>query len=562
MKQLFFLVFLLAFSMAATAQHEHHMQQPPKKAAPAPKPAATKKPAKKATPAKAATTKKPAKKAAATAPQKAVAPKATPTQQHDHSMHMQPAAKPATDHSMHMQQPVDTTPTHDHSEHMHAADTTMQHDMEEHDHTTHKGHEMNMEADSSMQHDMGGMHGDHDMSSMSHAYSLNLPMNRNGSGTGWLPDESPMYGKMYHTKKWMFMLHGNVFVRYVKTDLFDNGTRGDSKFDAPNWFMAMGQRKVGKRGLFHFSTMFSLDAPIVGGEGYPLLFQSGETWKGKPLIDRQHPHDLFSELAVSYAHAFSKKVDAFVYVGYPGEPALGSVAFMHRPSAMPNPDAPISHHWNDATHITFGVATLGVRVGKFKLEGSSFTGREPDEDRYNFDKPRFDSWSGRLSFNPSNNWAFHVGHGFVKEPETTHPGQDVNRTTASATYSNVVRGNLLNVTALWGLNKKTQLDGENAALLEASYAVNRLNVYTRYEWIQKSAEELGLEEPNFDHHDIFPVNALTLGLAYDLFHLGVIRIAAGTQASLYIAPEKLDPIYGNNPMSGQVYLRLYPTLMR
>ena len=128
---------------------------------------------------------------------------------------------------------------------------------------------------------------------------------------------------------------------------------------------------------------------LEGGKGYPLLFQTGETYKGEPLIDRQHPHDLFSELSLSYSHAFTKNVDAFVYVGYPGEPALGPVTFMHRPSALDNPNSPISHHWVDATHITFGVATIGIRVGKFKIEGSSFTGREPDEDRYNFDKAKF-----------------------------------------------------------------------------------------------------------------------------------------------------------------------------
>jgi len=241
----------------------------------------------------------------------------------------------------------------------------------------------------SAQHDMKGMKMDdtmasgtemhmHDMGSMSHAYSLNLPMTRNGSGTGWLPDNSPMYGKMLHTGRWMFMLHGNLFIRYNSQDVFNNGGRGDSKVDAPNWLMLMGQRKVGRRGLFHFSTMFSLDALIAGGSGYPLLFQTGESWNGQPLVDRQHPHDLFSELSVSYSYALSKKADVFAYFGYPGEPALGSVAFMHRPSALTNPDAPISHHWNDGTHITFGVATIGFRYGKFKIEGSSFTGREPD----------------------------------------------------------------------------------------------------------------------------------------------------------------------------------------
>src|SRR5215213_7019837 len=117
---------------------------------------------------------------------------------------------------------------------------------------------------------------------MSHAYSLNLPMNRNGSGTGWLPDASPMYGYMIHSKKWMYMVHGNVFIRYNNQDIGDKGSRGSEKWDAPNWFMFMGQRKVGENGLFHFSSMFSLDAAIAGKTGYPLLFQTGETANGNP----------------------------------------------------------------------------------------------------------------------------------------------------------------------------------------------------------------------------------------------------------------------------------------
>src|SRR5581483_760599 len=197
---------------------------------------------------------------------------------------------------------------------------------------------------------------------MSHQLSLNLPVNRNGSGTGWLPDASPMYGYMVHSKKWMYMVHGNIFLGYTNQDFTSKGSRGDQKVSVPNWFMLMAQRKMGAKGLFHYNVMLSLDPVTEGGNGYPLLFQSGESWKGKPLVDRQHPHDLFSELSVSYSYAFSQKIDAYVYIGYPGEPALGSVAFMHRPSALPDPDAPISHHWNDATHITFGVATVGIRL--------------------------------------------------------------------------------------------------------------------------------------------------------------------------------------------------------
>lgn len=400
---------------------------------------------------------------------------------------------------------------------------------------------------------------EHEGMSMSNAFSRNLPMSRNGSGTSWLPDNSPVYAYMFHSKKWMYMLHGNVFLRYNKQDLFDKGTRGGRKFDAPNMVMFMGQKPVGSRGLFHFSSMFSADPLTIGGGGYPLLFQTGETYKGKALIDRQHPHDLISELSVSYAHAFSQKSDIFLYLAYPGEPALGPSAFVHRTSGFFNPDAPLSHHWVDATHITFGVATLGYRYGNWKIEASSFTGREPNENRYDFDQPRFDSWSSRLSFNPSAKWALQASHGFIKQPETLHPGEDVNRTTASATYSSKGRNKThTNLTVLWGLNKTKGHTGENAVLAEGSYTINRTALYGRYEWVQKSTEELGLNESAFGHNALFPVHALTGGYSYDLLQKGQTRVAVGGQLSVYLPDKQLADLYGKAPMAAQIYLRIYP----
>jgi hypothetical protein len=413
--------------------------------------------------------------------------------------------------------------------------------------------EMNM--DTMKQHD-------HMIMNMPHAFSRNLPMTRNGSGTAWLPDNSPMYGYMFHKGSWMYMLHGDIYLRYNKQDAFNKGSRGDSKFDAPNMVMLMGQREIGKNGLFHFSTMFSLDPLTVGEEGYPLLFQTGETYKGRPLVDRQHPHDLFSELSVSYAHALSAKSDVFVYLAYPGEPALGPAVFVHRPSGFFNPDAPLTHHWADATHISFGVATIGYRYGNFKLEGSSFTGREPDEERYNFDKARFDSWSGRLSFNPNPQWALQVSHGFIKSPEALHPDEDINRTTASATFSTRGRGEkFINVTAVWGMNKIKSHDAENGFLLETSRSVQRTTVYGRYEWVEKSIEELNLDEATYGEDGIFPVHAFTAGASYDMLTLGKTKFALGTQFSVYHPANKLSSIYSENPLAGEVYLRIYPRVM-
>lgn len=427
----------------------------------------------------------------------------------------------------------------------------------QHDHSGMKDSATHRSHGSMPMKDMGG----DGMNAMTHAISRNLPMSRNGSGTGWLPDASPMYGYMFHKAGWMMMAHGNIFLRYTNHDLTGKGIRGGYKFDAPNWGMLMAQRPVGKNGLFHTSIMLSLD-PITDKSGYPLLFQSGETYEGKPLIDRQHPHDLISELSVSYAHALSSKSDLFIYAAYPGEPALGPVAFMHRPSALGNPDAPLSHHWVDATHITFGVVTMGARYGNVKLEASSFTGREPGENRYNFDQPRFDSWSGRLSYNPSGHWALQLSQGFIRSPETFHPGEDIRRTTASAIYSLPLRNKgSLDATALWGMNKVKDHSGEHATLVEASWRKSRLGVLSRYEWVQKSTEELALDETVFGHDSVFPVHAFTIGMNYEIACVKKITIAAGGQFTFYQAAKKLDVLYGKNPLAVEFFLRVYPGRM-
>src|SRR5262249_33652192 len=172
----------------------------------------------------------------------------------------------------------------------------------------------------------------------------------------------------------------------------------------------------------------------VTPRGYPLLLQSGESFHGEPLHDRQHPHDFWMELGAIYERAISKRVAVELYAAPSGEPALGPVAFMHRPSAMDNPAAPLGHHWQDATHIAFGVITAGVFTHRLKLEGSVFNGREPDENRWDFDPIVLDSYSGRATFNPDSNWSFTAGYGFLKNPEALEPAVSLHRLTASALY--------------------------------------------------------------------------------------------------------------------------------
>ncbi len=365
--------------------------------------------------------------------------------------------------------------------------------------------------------------------SMRSSVDLADPMSRESSGTSWVPDSTPIYGHMFMFGDNMLMLHGGIFPRYTNV----SSPRGDDRIDAPNWFMAMFSHPLGENAQIGLRLMMSADLLTERGSGYPLLFQTGESWRGDALHDRQHPHDLFSELSFAYSKKFAHDISAYLYLGYPGEPALGPPAFMHRLSAMDDPDAPISHHWQDSTHITFGVATLGLQWHNVKLEGSIFTGREPDEERYDFDRPRFDSCSGRISWNPSPNLALQISNGYIKSPEGLDPNLKLHRTTASVIY-NLPLGPDSNWSSsfVWGQNDVTKEGRTQSFLVETNYQRGRDTIYARWERVEKSGHELVLDE--VDHDRIFPVNAVSVGYVHDLVHGKKIDIGLGGQFTVNI----------------------------
>ena len=414
-------------------------------------------------------------------------------------------------------------------------------------------------------HDANGMampehqhaeHAEHGMEMKMHS-SINVvdPMNREGSGTSWIPDSSPMYGRMFMFGEDMLMLHGAIFPRYTNV----SSDRGDDRIDAPNWIMGMFSHSLSENMQLGLRAMMSLDPLTEQGRGYPLLLQSGESWHDQPLHDRQHPHDLFDELSFSLSQKFDVDLSGYIYFGYPGEPALGPPTFMHRPSAMDDPDAPISHHWQDSTHVTFGVATAGVQWKNVKVEGSIFTGREPDENRYDFDRPRFDSYSGRISWNPTPDLALQVSHGYIESPEGLEPDVNRHRTTASLIYNRALGPDSNWATSLvWGQNDDTHEGKTESVLLETDYQRERDTVYARWERVEKSGHELVLAP--VDLNEIFAVNAVSIGYVRDLSHGNKIDIGLGGQVSLDFWPEELDRYYGGGPGYGfQVFLRLRPT---
>jgi Heavy metal binding domain len=415
-------------------------------------------------------------------------------------------------------------------------------------HQSHLSHEMHKHPSS---------HGGHETQMEMHS-SIDLadPMTREGSGTSWLPDSSPMYGKMFMFGEDMLMLHGAIFPRYTNVST----RRGDDRIDAPNWIMGMYSHPLGDSTQIAGRLMMSLDPLTEGGRGYPLLFQTGESWNDQPLHDRQHPHDLFDELSLSLSQKFAHDFSAYVYFGYPGEPALGPPTFMHRPSAMDDPDAPIGHHWQDSTHITFGVATAGLVWKNIKVEGSIFTGREPDENRYDFDRPRFDSYSGRISWNPTKNLALQGSFGYIKSPEALDPKTNIHRTTASAIY-NLPLGHDSNWSNafVWGQNNTSQEGKTQSFLIESNYQRGRDTVYLRWERVQKSGHELVLDPQ--DESRIFPVGGYTIGYVRDLSHGNGVDIGLGTQFTFNDRPDHLDRYYGDDlGYAFEFFLRIRPSL--
>jgi hypothetical protein len=386
---------------------------------------------------------------------------------------------------------------------------------------------------------------------------LGVPMERMGSGTTWIPDAVSLPARHKMIGSWLVMLHGFGFLQYDK----QGGPRGDEQFGSLNWAMLMASRDL-FGGRFQARTMLSLDPATVSLRGYPLLFQTGESYRGQPLVDRQHPHDFWMELAVMYERALSRSFGVTAYVAPSGEPALGPVAFMHRPSAMDNLAAPLGHHWQDATHISFGVLTAGVFGPRWKLEGSAFNGREPDEERWGFDPIRLDSYSGRFTLNPDSGWSFSAGYGFLKSPEALRPGEPTHRITASLLHGRRLgtEGQLA-TTLIWGANRHSGKT-THSALAEAEAILNRAStLFARVEFVQKTAEELVLPTGpgGFAPDSTLNVAALSLGYLREVGRTSWGTVGVGLQGSLNVVPTSLDPIYGSRtPLGGMVFLRIRP----
>ena len=389
-----------------------------------------------------------------------------------------------------------------------------------------------------------------------------ISMGQMGSGTSWQPTTTPMYMWSKVSDKWLVFIHGDAKIGVNA----QGGPRGVTKFESQNWVMPMAFRRLGP-GTVNLRGMFSLEPLTFSPGGSPQLFQTGETYKGEPLIDRQHPHDLFMELSATYTMPIGERGTWFVYGGFPGEPSLGPTAFMHRWSASENPSAPLAHHLQDSTHIAFGVVSTGFTYRWFKLEGSLFNGREPDENRYNFEFHPLNSRSVRFAVAPSENLSMQWSYGLLKDPEALKPG-DVRRMTASVSYNKrFARGNWA-TSLIWGRNDENH--AQDVETLNGYLAESTLNfldknyLYTRLELVDKAdllssgdLKRLGIT----NDHALFRIGAYTTGFARDIWNTEKFSVALGGDLTFYSKPAVLDSIYGNNPVSYKLFIRVRPSRM-
>ena len=329
-----------------------------------------------------------------------------------------------------------------------------------------------------------------------------------------------------------------------------SGPRGGDKTFVAGMTMLMAGRSLDADNDLELEAMLSPDA-FMGKSGYPLLLQTGETADGAtPLRDRQHPHDLFMGLTATLTHRFSGQVSGFVTAGYPGEFAFGPTAFMHRASGEDFPTAPISHHWLDSGHITFGVLTAGLRDGPITLEISQFTGREPDQYRFDFDPAHLDSTAVRLSWQVTAKLKAQASWARQVSPEALEPDINLRKSSLSLEYSRKL-GTLGVWTSTLAFGRKQVEHGadkpSDAILFENAWQVTpRWTVLGRFERVysdELAAQPYWVAKTELGGMRTFAINdnaSLSLGL----------------MRQFNAIPDGLKSVYGSNPTGTVAFMTL------
>jgi len=368
-----------------------------------------------------------------------------------------------------------------------------------------------------------------------------------GSGTSWLPAVAPMRGFHFQASDWSVMVHGSGFGQFIQ----EFGPRGNYQLGSINWVMGDASRPLAG-GIFHGRMMASAEYFTVTRAGYPQLLQVSQPYRGGIVTDRMHPHELFSEVAVMYDRRISGEWRWSAYLAAVGEPALGPVAYVHRPSATHDPTAPLGHHSQDVTHESFGVATLGVFTTKVHLEASVFNGAHPNEVRTNFDYngARFNSFSARVTMNPNDHWSIAGSVAYI-DPREHEP---LYRLELSALH--VAKG--WSASFIWGANVPTDTRRVlNTALVETNIELDEHDVvFGRAEYVTRTAEELALVG---SISEAVEVGSLALGYARRVGGRYGLGAWLGARGNVDFVPEQLRLFYGSRTPAGfLVYLQIKP----
>ena len=388
------------------------------------------------------------------------------------------------------------------------------------------------------------------------------------SGTAMNPKAWPMPMVTESFGSWNAMFMGEAFL----VDTQQSGPRGGDKLYSSNWAMANFERRLGSKGAFQTQLMLSLEPATITDRRYPLLFQTGETAFGKPIVDGQHPHNLIMNLGFQYARTLTENATLELYFAPVGDPALGPVAYPHRASAAELPQAPLSHHWQDSTHIADEVVTAGIAYKKIKLEASGFYGSEPNENRWTIGTGPIDSWSARLWCLPARNWVTQVSFGRLTHPEALEAGDQV-RSTGSIAYTKPMPGGSWSSSFIWGRKYSTATKrSSNSYLVESVFPIRHKNFITgRLEVVNK--DELFRDQPDLEQRltsiygDTFRIDAYTIGYTRDIDvfknveGLRNVQMGLGGNVEMYSLPRAIKPYYGDHPVSGNIFLRfrLRPT---
>jgi len=366
------------------------------------------------------------------------------------------------------------------------------------------------------------------------------------------PDPMAAMEDMEPMDHWMTMVHGYAFANANR----QGGPSGGREVESQNHVMTSAMRSWAGGKLSLLGT-FTLEPATIPARGSRELFQRGETYHNVLLVDRQHPHDLFVQLGASWERGFGDAGRLRLYVAPIGEPALGPVAYPHRSSASENPTAPLAHHDQDSTHIAADVVTAGWKYTIFEIEGSAFHGREPDENRWDVEQGRLDSYSGRLWVRPSPELSFQVSSGHLEHPEKVESGNQT-RSTASIGYQKALPGGFLAATLITGRNR-TREGPEWGNTLEGTWKFSGANfLYARIESVDRDLYEL--ENKRQRPADVAPdrtaVQAATLGYVRDIALLAEAETGLGVDATVYRFTRRLNPVYGSHPVSVHGFLRV------